>query len=249
VLQPLVVGCESVTICYRGAEESWTSCVVKTRKTRVKYSHLSVYCLRSPEVGFHKSKRLMTERTRQILYALRRYPLLPLSEEGRRPSLRFVVPLEWCVLISQWTVPVEINGVTRRRCLYDGKKKLLFTGQGDGNRMARNATHWRRMGVLEMFFHVLLDGGEWSSSLTGLVSTSDIIVQIRSWVDHTGGVAHSGKRSNYSAVVQTVYWSLYWTKCIGTAVRMRVMYERRVLIVTRLILRCVATGASATAER
>lgn len=73
-----------------------------------------------------------------------------------------------------------------------------------------------------MFFHVLLDGGEWSSSLTGLVSTSDIIVQIRGWVNHTigfdpmkRGFARSGKRNNHSAVVQPVSCSLYRTKCIG----------------------------------
>jgi hypothetical protein len=102
VLQPLVCG---FWICYQVVEESWRSCGVKTGKTRVKCSHLSVYCLRSPEVGIPKSRSLMTERTRQILYALRRYPLLPLSEKGQRLSLRIVVLLEWCILIRQWTVP------------------------------------------------------------------------------------------------------------------------------------------------
>jgi hypothetical protein len=71
VLHPLVVGFESVT-----KEESWTSSGVKTGETRVKCCHLSVYCLRSPQVGIPKSKSLMAERTRQILYALRRYPHL-----------------------------------------------------------------------------------------------------------------------------------------------------------------------------
>jgi hypothetical protein len=73
-----------------------------------------------------------------------------------------------------------------------------------------------------MFLHVLLDGGEWLSSLTSLGSTSDIIVEIRGGVDHRGGYdavklgfARSGKRNNYSTVVQPVSWSLYWTKCIG----------------------------------
>lgn len=35
---------------------------------------------------------------------------------------------------------VEVSGVTGGRCSYDGKKKRLFTGQGDGNRVSRNAT-------------------------------------------------------------------------------------------------------------
>jgi hypothetical protein len=117
-----------------------------------------------------------------------------------------------------------IKGVTGGRCLYDGRKKRLFTEQGDGPRKSRNARPWIRMGGLEMFFRVLLDGGERSSSLTGLVSTSDIIIQIRGWVDHTGsfgamkrGFARSGRRNSYSAVVQPVSWSLYRTKCIGNS--------------------------------
>jgi hypothetical protein len=52
---------------------------------------LSVYCLRSPEVGFPKSKSLMTERTRQIFTLCVDTPLLPLSEEGQRPSFRIVL--------------------------------------------------------------------------------------------------------------------------------------------------------------
>ena len=127
--------------------------------------------------------------------------------------------IAWCTVNK--TLNFEKNGVTGRRCLYDGKKKRLFTGQGDGNRKSRNTRPWRRMGGLEMFFHVLLDGGERSSSLTGLVSTSDIIIQIRGWVDRTGrfdarkgGFARSGGRNNYSAVVQPVSWSLYRTNCI-----------------------------------
>jgi len=71
------------------------------------------------------------------------------------------------------------NGVTGPRCLYVGRKKRLFRGQGGGNRVSRNARPWRRMGGLEMFFHVLLDGGEWSSSLTGLISTFDIQGRIK----------------------------------------------------------------------
>jgi hypothetical protein len=70
-------------------------------------------------------------------------------------------------------------------------------------------------GELEMFFHVLLEGGEWPSSFTGLGSTSDTTVQIRGWVDHTGvfsavkrGFASFGKRNIYSAVVHSVSWPL-----------------------------------------
>ena len=76
-----------------------------------------------------------------------------------------------------------------------------------------------------MFFHVLLDGGERSSSLTGLGSTSDIIIQMRGWVDHRGGFdavkrgfARSGKRNNYSAVVQLVSWSHYGKERGGNSI-------------------------------
>lgn len=56
---------------------------------------------------------------------------------------------------------------------------------------------------------VLSDGGELSSSLTGLGRTSDIIIQIRCWVDHRGGfdavkggLVRAGKLNTDSAAVQ-----------------------------------------------
>lgn len=75
-----------------------------------------------------------------------------------------------------------------------------------------------------MFVHILSDGGEWSSSLTGLGRTSDINIEIRCWVDHRGGfdavkrgLVRAGRLNTDFAVVQPLSWSLYRTKCSGNS--------------------------------